>query len=122
MGWGNVFIEEAGDLRRRFEEELNSDEEKLYKEWPQAFRWTCCGTDAGSNLGCDHHGSGSTPCTCDYCRYVSALHFVIYTDAESLGTFCRLGEPLPLKVYKEKSAARMGLTLRRGPDPRSSSR
>lgn len=28
------------------------------------------GTDAGMDYGCDHHGTGSTACTCDYCRQV----------------------------------------------------
>lgn len=85
MGWGNMLLEESDDMKRRFETEMGGDEEKLYAEWPQAFRWTCCGairqgfgtpmsdlvssgTDAEMSWGCDHHGTGSTPCTCDYCR------------------------------------------------------
>lgn len=31
----------------------------------------------------------------------------------------RMGSPLPERIYREQSASRMGLTLRRGPDPRS---
>jgi hypothetical protein len=33
--------------------------------------------------------------------------------------FCRMGKPLPDTIYNEKSSSRHGLTLRRGPDPRS---
>ncbi|GLB41022.1 putative MYND finger [Lyophyllum shimeji] len=97
-GWGAVCLEEADDLKHRFETEMGGDLQKLYEEWPDAFRWTCCGTSAGMDHGCDHHGSGSFPCSCD---------------------FCRMGKPLPERIYKEKSAERMGLNLRRGPDPRS---
>ncbi|KAF9560651.1 hypothetical protein CPC08DRAFT_665197 [Agrocybe pediades] len=97
-GWGHVFEDEAADLKRKFEVELQRDEAKFYKEWPQGFRWTCCGTDGGMDYGCDHHGSGPKPCTCD---------------------FCRMGKPLPDKIYNEDSASRHGLQLRRGPDPRS---
>lgn len=75
-GWGNVVIEESDDMRTKFEEEFKGDEAKLYEYWPQAFRWTCCGTDAGMDWGCDHHGSGSRACTCDYCRYVSTKYIV----------------------------------------------
>ena len=67
-GWGHCFAVESDDLRRKFAVEYGGDEAKLFKYWPQGFRWTCCGTDAGMNWGCDHHGTGSKPCTCDYCR------------------------------------------------------
>ncbi|KJA21915.1 hypothetical protein HYPSUDRAFT_675475 [Hypholoma sublateritium FD-334 SS-4] len=97
-GWGHVLIEESDDMRKKFEEEFGRDEAKLHKHWPQAFRWTCCGTDAGMNWGCDHHGTGSKACTCD---------------------FCKMGKPLPDSIYNELCASRHGLTLRRGPDPRS---
>lgn len=75
VGWGNHPVEDSGavKLKEKFETEFNSDEEKLYKYWPPAFRWTCCGEDADSSFGCDHHGSGSTPCTCDFCKYVPSL-------------------------------------------------
>ncbi|KDR69935.1 hypothetical protein GALMADRAFT_255247 [Galerina marginata CBS 339.88] len=97
-GWGQCFADEADDLRRKFEEEYDGDEGKFFKYWPQGFRWTCCGTDSGMKWGCDHHGSGSKPCTCD---------------------FCRMGKPLPDSVFNDDSATRHGLNLRRGPDPRS---
>ncbi|KAF8163748.1 hypothetical protein B0H34DRAFT_336394 [Crassisporium funariophilum] len=97
-GWGNVSADESDDMRKKFEEEFGGDEEKLYDYWPQAFRWTCCGTSADMDWGCDHHGSGSRPCTCD---------------------FCRGGEALPINIYKEDTATRYGLKLQRGPDPRS---
>ena len=76
-GWGNCCADESEDLKRKFEGEYGSDQLKLFKHWPQGFRWTCCGTDAGMKFGCDHHGSGSVPCTCDFCRFVvgSAILF-----------------------------------------------
>ncbi|KDR72151.1 hypothetical protein GALMADRAFT_126628 [Galerina marginata CBS 339.88] len=97
-GWGGCFAEESDDLRRKFEDEFNGDEAKFHAYWPQGFRWTCCGTDAGMDWGCDHHGTGSRACTCD---------------------FCRSGRPLPNSIFNEKNASRHGLTLLRGPDPRS---
>ncbi|KAF5381795.1 hypothetical protein D9615_005438 [Tricholomella constricta] len=100
-GWGAVVEEEADDLKRRFETEMGGNLERLYEEWNDAFRWTCCGTSAGMDYGCDHHGSGMHPCSCD---------------------FCRMGKPLPKSIYEEQSAERMGLNLRRGPDPRSFNR
>ena len=30
-----------------------------------------------------------------------------------------MGKPLPLGIYKEKTTSRVGLSLPRGPDPRS---
>ncbi|KAJ7217714.1 hypothetical protein GGX14DRAFT_597525 [Mycena pura] len=98
LGWGACFADESDDLKKKFETEFGSDEEKFFEHWPQGFRWTCCGTDGGMDYGCDHHGSGSRSCTCDYCR---------------------MGEPLPDDVFNEKTAARHGLNLRRGPDVRS---
>jgi len=98
MGWGNVLLEESADMKAKFEGEFKGDPRKLYRHWPQAFRWTCCGIDAGMKYGCDHHGEGSKPCSCD---------------------FCRMGKPLPNSIYNEQTASRMGLNLPRGPDPRS---
>jgi len=97
-GWGACLTEESDDLRRKFETEFNSDLEKFHEYWPQGMRWSCCGLASDIPYGCDHHGSGSRPCTCDYCRG---------------------GEPLPDSIYHEKTASRMNLNLRRGPDPRS---
>ncbi|KAF9475465.1 hypothetical protein BDN70DRAFT_840879 [Pholiota conissans] len=97
MGWGNCDIEESADLKEKFENEYKGDQQKLFRYWPRAFRWTCCGMDAELRC-CDHHGSGSKPCTCD---------------------FCRMGKPLPDSIYNEKNSSRLGLKLRRGPDPRS---
>ena len=48
--------QESDDLKRKFEEEFEKDPERLYEYLPQAFRWTCCGTDASMDWGCDHHG------------------------------------------------------------------
>ncbi|KAJ7045842.1 hypothetical protein C8F04DRAFT_940002 [Mycena alexandri] len=98
-GWGACLAEESEELKKIFETEFGGEEEKLYNYWPRAFRWTCCGTHAGMNHGCDHHGTGSNPCTCD---------------------FCRMGKPLPSSIFNEKTPSRYGLTnLRPGPDPRS---
>lgn len=68
IGWGSAFIEEAEDVKRRFEVEYKGKRSLLFKKRPQAFRWTCCGTHARMKFGCDHHGSGSKPCTCDFCQ------------------------------------------------------
>ncbi|KIM38938.1 hypothetical protein M413DRAFT_447589 [Hebeloma cylindrosporum] len=98
LGWGGCFADESDDLKHKFEVEFGGDEARFYKHWPQGFRWTCCGTDAGMKWGCDHHGTGSKPCTCD---------------------FCRMGKALPDSIYKERCQTRHGLQLSRGPDPRS---
>ncbi|KAL0488771.1 zmynd10 [Acrasis kona] len=98
IGWGNVIIKEADDLREKFEKQFKGDEEKFYKYRPEAFRWTCCGTSGCCKFGCDHHGLGSKPCSCD---------------------FCHMGEPIPDEIYNKKTAENMGLKLPRGPDKRS---
>ncbi|KAF8180571.1 hypothetical protein BJ912DRAFT_980762, partial [Pholiota molesta] len=98
-GWGHCALEDADALRAKFEGEFGGDQEKLLLYFPRAFRWTCCGTHAGMDWGCDHHGSGFKPCTCD---------------------FCHMGRPLPESIYYERTASRYGLhNLRRGPDLRS---
>jgi len=63
-GWGGCFAEESDVLRLKFETEFHGDLERFYKYWPQGFRWTCCGSN--TSYGCDHHGTGSKPCTCDF--------------------------------------------------------
>lgn len=69
MGWGNcVAGEDSDDLRQKFETEFAGSEERLYEYWPQGFRWTCCGTEGDQDFGCDHHGKGPTPCSCDFCQ------------------------------------------------------
>lgn len=98
MGWGNVILVESEDLRRKYEEEFGHDDRKLYEYWPQAYRWTCCGTSGDMNFGCDHHGTGPKPCSCD---------------------FCHSGKPLPDGIYKEDKIERKRLNFSRGPDPRS---
>jgi hypothetical protein len=72
MGWGNCFAAESDELKEKFEKEFDSNEEKMYDYWPQGFRWTCCGMMGDQLFGCDHHGEGSTPCSCDFCK-VSTL-------------------------------------------------
>jgi hypothetical protein len=67
-GWGNCFTEEEADYKRKFEVEFRGDLEKFYGYWPQGFRWTCCGMEGNMDYGCDHHGAGKAPCTCDFCR------------------------------------------------------
>ncbi|KAL0960541.1 hypothetical protein HGRIS_005579 [Hohenbuehelia grisea] len=98
-GWACVFLEEVDDLKRTFNEEYDGDEAKFFEYWPQGFRWTCCGMTGDMSYGCDHHGRGKKPCTCD---------------------FCKMGKPLPDRIYFEQCASRKGLDLARGPDPRSS--
>lgn len=68
MGWGNCILEESEDLKKEFEIEYEGDEEKFYEYWPQGFRWTCCGVLGDQKFGCDHHGTGTKPCTCDFCH------------------------------------------------------
>ncbi|KAG7001403.1 hypothetical protein G7Y79_00032g067560 [Physcia stellaris] len=100
LGWGACFAEESEDLKHKFETEYEGDEEKWYHYWPQGFRWTCCGTAGDQMFGCDHHGSGSRACTCD---------------------FCHMGKPLPDDIYSKtvRSPSAKGLKLLKGPDPRS---
>ncbi|KAH6883776.1 hypothetical protein BKA70DRAFT_1391112 [Coprinopsis sp. MPI-PUGE-AT-0042] len=98
VGWGGVFIEEVEDHKKTFHEKYNGDLKRFFNYWPQGFRWTCCGMGGDQNFGCDHHGAGAKPCTCD---------------------FCRMGEPLPDSIYNAVSQSEYGLKLRRGPDPRS---
>ena len=52
------------------------------------------------DYGCDHHGSGARPCSCD---------------------FCKSGKKLSNKIIKERSESQsaFGLNLSVGPDPRS---
>ncbi|KAH8743775.1 hypothetical protein F5883DRAFT_33019 [Diaporthe sp. PMI_573] len=103
MGWGNCLASESDELKEKFEKEFNSNEEKMYEYWPQGFRWTCCGTEGDQRFGCDHHGNGSMPCSCD---------------------FCKMGKPIPDSIHKSRteSAAGKGLRLSRGPDSRSLNR
>ncbi|KAF7376440.1 hypothetical protein MSAN_00059600 [Mycena sanguinolenta] len=82
LGWGACFADESDDLKTKFKLKFGGDEAKFFDYWPQGFRWTCCGTDAGMSYGCDHHGSGSRPCTCD---------------------FCKMGKPLPNGIFNEKN-------------------
>lgn len=96
-GWGNVEESHSAALKKRFEEELGCDEEKLYKIRPEAFRWTCCGKTLDTPYPCDHHGTGSTPCSCD---------------------FCTGGKPIPQRMRKS-TVGNYGLKLSNGPDPRS---
>ena len=67
-GWGSCFTEESNDLRHTFEVEFGGDLEKFYKYWPQGFRWRCCGASGDTTFGCDHHGKGKKPCSCDFCK------------------------------------------------------
>lgn len=73
MGWGNCLAEESQEMQKTFEEQYAGDEERFYEYWPQGFRWTCCGTSGDLSYGCDHHGKGTKPCTCDFC-HVSSVH------------------------------------------------
>lgn len=72
IGWGACFLEECDDLKERFETEFEGDLARFYEYRPHAFRWTCCGSKGSTYYayGCDHHGTGSKPCSCDFCRCV----------------------------------------------------
>eukprot|EP01063_Lacrimia_lanifica_P033139 TRINITY_DN5820_c0_g2_i2.p1 TRINITY_DN5820_c0_g2~~TRINITY_DN5820_c0_g2_i2.p1 ORF type:complete len:372 (+),score=120.63 TRINITY_DN5820_c0_g2_i2:127-1242(+) len=79
--------------------------EDVYFKHPKGtheyFRWTCCRQTWGEGKnGCDHHGTGSTPCSCD---------------------FCRAGLPVPEKFRHPDAPAAKHLEMRLswGPDPRS---
>ncbi|KAF9782793.1 hypothetical protein BJ322DRAFT_172060 [Thelephora terrestris] len=98
VGFGASCFEDCDELKDTFETEFEGNLERFYKYRPHAFRWTCCGMPGDMDYGCDHHGTGSKPCSCD---------------------FCRMGKPLPERIYNKKPASRMGLNLPRGPDPRS---
>ena len=78
-GWGNTEEEYSQDLKLKFETEFNSDLEKMYSYQPSSFRWTCCGTEAGQDYGCEHHGTGLKPCSCDFCMYV-AIFLLLWVD------------------------------------------
>ncbi|ESK80844.1 set and mynd domain containing 2 [Moniliophthora roreri MCA 2997] len=96
--WSAGSDRELAILKHKFEDEFKGDLKKFFGLWPRGFRWTCCGVTAAQTWGCDHHGSGSKSCTCD---------------------FCHMGKPLPEAMYNHPTASRKGLTLLRGPDPRS---
>jgi hypothetical protein len=70
LGFGACWFEECDDLKKVFETEFEGNLEKFYEYRPHAFRWTCCGMSGGMDYGCDHHGTGSKPCSCDFCRRV----------------------------------------------------
>ncbi|KAI1646304.1 hypothetical protein F4815DRAFT_472792 [Daldinia loculata] len=97
LGWGNCVVSESAELKRKYEEDFKSDDIRMHQYWPQGFRWTCCGMLSDMNFGCDHHGTGPQPCSCD---------------------FCHSGKSLPDDAYKD-TVPRHGLQLSRGPDPRS---
>ena len=63
-------------------------------------------------------GTGMYACTCDYCRSVHIPPSSVYSQG-ILTVTPRGGKALPDKIYNKQSAARMGLSLPRGPDPRS---
>ncbi|KAL7623433.1 hypothetical protein AAE478_007115 [Parahypoxylon ruwenzoriense] len=98
LGWGNCLASESAEMRHKYEVDFQSNDSRMYRYWPQAYRWTCCGLAGDQRVGCDHHGAGPTPCQCD---------------------FCHMGRPLPDSVYDADTPERLGLNLSRGPDPRS---
>jgi hypothetical protein len=101
LGWGGCAEDESEELRNDFYDKMGGSYPELLKRFDSAFRWTCCGTSAGSVVGCDHHGRGKMPCACD---------------------FCLAGEPMPMHMRKA-TVHRKGLegSLQWGPDPRSKS-
>jgi len=124
LGWGGCFAEESDDLKWKFEVDYGGDEAQFHKHWLQGFRWTCCGTEGGMKRGCDHHGTGSRPCTCDYCRCICIFRSsfsVIWAEFNMMAALIlsRMGKPLQDSIFKERSQTRHDLTLSHGPDRRS---
>lgn len=100
LGWGGVVVEEVESLKHKFEVCLGGSLEKLFEYNDTSFRWTCCGFDASTGThGCDHHGDPKAvrPCGCD---------------------FCSAGRPVPGSIFNRVKQEKMGLALRKGPDPR----
>ncbi|KAM0754465.1 hypothetical protein T439DRAFT_321507 [Meredithblackwellia eburnea MCA 4105] len=99
VGWGGSPLQYCAELKAQFEGQFKSNQKKFFKQHPACFRWTCCGLMGDqTHGGCDHHGTGPDPCTCD---------------------FCRMGKPVPLGYRPSNSPGRTGLDLPAGPDPRS---
>lgn len=98
--WGGAETKKQGrNLRKIFEKKYKGDEEKFFVDYPQCFRWTCCGNGGAQTYGgCDHHSAeGPKPCNCD---------------------FCTRGMAIPESMrYKTKN--NWGLQRKWGPDPRS---
>ena len=84
LGCSGCVADKSDDLKRKFEVQFGGDEARFYKHWPQGFRWTCCGTDAGMKWGCDHHGMGSKPCSCNFCRWVRCFCSFLWSWSLSL--------------------------------------
>ncbi|WIA12928.1 hypothetical protein OEZ85_006544 [Tetradesmus obliquus] len=98
MGWGACDLQECENVRQTFLTKYGGDEAKFFEYWPQGFRWTCCAATGDQSYGCDHHGTGSKPCCCDYCG---------------------MGKPVPDNILRQNPQACRGLALSCGPDPRS---
>ncbi|KAJ3303167.1 hypothetical protein HDV03_004155 [Kappamyces sp. JEL0829] len=100
LGWGAFAPDECEEAIARYTgaEFQNGNDALFHAYSPHSYRWTCCGTPGDSNLGCDHHGSSSAPCTCD---------------------FCIAGQPIPQSTWDDHEYYRRGLVLSRGPDVRS---
>ncbi|KAI1767324.1 hypothetical protein GGR53DRAFT_463425 [Hypoxylon sp. FL1150] len=101
IGWGNCVASESAALKKQYEEQFESDDARMYRYWPQGFRWTCCGNDGDQRLGvrqCDHHDTGPDPCQCD---------------------FCHMGKSLPDSIYRKEKIESRGLSLSGGPDVHS---
>ena len=79
FGWRAVPKEEAEELKKLFIVHFKSNEEAFFDYWSRGFRWTCCSNQGDNIYGCDHHGNGSTPYSCDYCVCGRPLHDKIYS-------------------------------------------
>ena len=77
IGFGACWLEECDNLKNKFETEFEGNLARFYEYRPHAFRWTCCGTSGSMRYGCDHHGTGSKPCSCDFCRHVQENLLII---------------------------------------------
>ncbi|KAI1394768.1 hypothetical protein F4819DRAFT_501571 [Hypoxylon fuscum] len=51
LGWGNCVASESAELKRKYEEQFKSDDTRMYRYWPQGFRWTCCGLAGDQRAG-----------------------------------------------------------------------
>lgn len=66
--WGNSSdLDDAKELKTKYEEEFHYNQEAFANFNSNSFRWTCCGATLDNSIPCDHHGRGSSRCTCDFC-------------------------------------------------------
>lgn len=37
--WGHILFEESAELKQKYEETFECDDSKMFKEWPQGYRY-----------------------------------------------------------------------------------